>query len=378
MDAPFIFQRTAKAPYFAGRKNEVSHLATNFCLRTNTVLMSPQGWGKSSVVHMAAEKASYRDPALRFCHIDMSNVRSEEQFYALYAQSVLKAFASDIEGAVALSGRHFVKLMPKVVINPVSASGFTLDFDNASLLLHHEEILDLPERVAEDTGLKPVVHIDDFHNSAVFDRPEAFINRLDACWRKHKSVSYCLCAGRNDFMDRFLRVCRAFLIYGDRMFLDKVDREDMVSYIRERFSDTGKYIDNDLSGFIIDLVDAHPYYVQQLAALSWLRTGVVCSREIITAAHDSMVCQMGMIFTSLMTTFTAQQICYLHAVLAGEKVISTTEVLHKHHITSATSASRSKAALLERNIIGRLEDNSIVFTDPIFAHWLKTRYFTMD
>lgn len=378
MEAPFIFQRTATAPYFAGRKNEVSHLTTNFTLQTNTVIMSPQGWGKSSIVYAAADKAMHRDPALRFCHMDMSNVRSEVQFYILLAQCVLRTFSSGIEEAVQLAGRHFSKLTPKMVMSPASVGGFTLDFDHESLLRHHEEVLDLPERLAADTGLKPVIHIDDFHNSALFDDYEAFINRLDVCWRKQKSVSYCLCASRNDFMDRFLRVCRPFLIYGDKMYPDKVDRADMTAYIKERFSDTGKYIDNDLSGLVIDLVDAHPYYVQQLAALSWLRTGVVCSQEIISAAHDSMVCQMGMIFTSLMATFTTQQICYMHAVLAGEKVISTAEVLHKHNITSATSASRSKAALLERNIISRLEDNSIVFTDPIFAHWLRTRYFTMN
>lgn len=378
MEAPFIFQRTAKDPYFAGRKKEISHITGNFILQTNTMILSPQGWGKSSLVHMAAEKASHREPALRFCHMDISNVRSEVQFYTLLAQSVLRTFSSGIDEAVELSGRYFSKVTPRISLSSTSECGIVLDFDEECLMRYPDEVLDLPERIAEDRSLKVIVHIDDFHSAASFEAPEDFVRRLDESWRHHKSASYCLCASRNDFTDRFLRTCKLFLIYGEKLYLEKVDRTDMSLYIKERFSETGKYIDADQCIFIVDLVDAHPYYVQQLASLSWLRTGVVCSQDIITAAHESMVSQMGMAFTSLMATFTTQQICYLHAVLAGEKVISTSEVLYRHHITSATSASRSKAALLERNIIGRLKDNSIVITDPVFAHWLRTRYFTKN
>ena len=88
-----------------------------------------------------------------------------------------------------------------------------------------------------------------------------------------------------------------------------------------------------------------------------------------------MVDQMSLLFKTLTSTLTNQQLCYMNALLSGEKIISTSDILHKYRITSATSASRSKTALLEKDIltIGR---DGIRFTDPLYAFWLRHKYFS--
>jgi len=48
-----------------------------------------------------------------------------------------------------------------------------------------------------------------------------------------------------------------------------------------------------------------------------------------------------------------QQLCYLKAVVRGERSISSTETMHLYGITSPTSASRSKATLVKRDILDR-------------------------
>ena len=101
---------------------------------------------------------------------------------------------------------------------------------------------------------------------------------------------------------------------------------------------------------------------------------MVCSREVVLQSFETIVDQMDMVFRNITDSLTVQQLCYLHAVIAGETVISTSEVLHRHHITSATSASRSKAALLERGIVYN-SDGRIFMTDPVYSYWLKNRFF---
>ena len=91
-------------------------------------------------------------------------------------------------------------------------------------------------------------------------------------------------------------------------------------------------------------------------------------------AHASLVDQNSLVFAMLTAGLTEQQVCYLRAVVAGETVISSSEVLHRHNITSATSASRSKAALLHKGVVCNVGEK-VVMADPIYAYWLKHKYF---
>ena len=44
---------------------------------------------------------------------------------------------------------------------------------------------------------------------------------------------------------------------------------------------------------------------------------------------------------------------YLKVLIAGEKAISSTEVMHRYQISSTTSISCSKAALIKNDILVR-------------------------
>ena len=99
------------------------------------------------------------------------------------------------------------------------------------------------------------------------------------------------------------------------------------------------------------MLDNHPYYAQQLAQLSWLRTKDVCTVEIVREAHTALMEQLSLLFVTITETLTTQQLNYLKALIAGEKAISSTEVMHRYQISSTTSISRSKAALIKNDIL---------------------------
>lgn len=374
MSKLFDYSKIAENQDFVGRKDEISRLSTNFIFLTNTIIIAPQGWGKSSLVHRAAKEARHKEKNLRFCYLNLSNTRNGERFYELLVQAVLKSVCLTKEEVLDYSGRFFHSLRPRVSFASDSVESLSVDFDWDEIRKNQNEILDLPYRIASQTGLKLVVCVDDFHNIDVFHQPEQFVQTLHSRWKTHKGVGYCVCGQGNVFMETFSKNTPMFYRYGEIMYLGKIKMSEMVVYIRERFADNAKYLDNDIAGYIAELVDNHPFYVQQLAHMSWLSSAVVCSREVVKQAHEIIVDQMGLVFRNLTSSLTTQQLCYLHAILSGETIISTAEVLHRHHITSATSASRSKTALLERGIICNV-DGKIVFSDPIYSYWLKNRYF---
>lgn len=374
MANPFDFNKIAAGDTFVGRKDEVKKLSSDFMLLTNTAVIAPQGWGKSSLVLKAAEVASRRDADMRFCHISLSNVRNEERFYELLAKGVLMAVSRSQEDVVANVKKYFISTRPRISFGGASGLDFSVDMDWEDIRRHQDELLDLPYIVSDDMNVKMVVCIDDFQNVSLFDDPEAFMDRLKSERKGCGRVAFCISSTFCPSSDKFIRSSRMFSRYGEVMNIGKADCQELVTLLRDRFADSGKYLDDEYAHLMVSLSEGNLFYLWQLAHLSWLGTGVVCSEEVVLQVWDTIADQMNLVFETMTSSLTTQQLCYLHAVLAGETVISTAEVLHRHHITSATSASRSKTALLEKGLACSV-DGRVAMADPMYAYWLKNRYF---
>lgn len=377
MEAPFIFGRIATDENFTDREKETEHLVNNFESLINTVIISPRRWGKSSLVHRAADIAMRADKNIRICTIDLFNVKTEEQFYTVLAQKLIQGTSSRWEEAVENAKKFFSRLVPKISVGAGPGSEISIDFDWEEMKSNPDEILNLSERIAEAKGVKIVVCIDEFQNIAEFEDPLFFQRRLRAHWQRHKKVSYCLYGSkRHMMMEVFTDSSMPFYKFGDIFFLNKIDTEHFIPFITERFSSTGKSITEDASRNIVSLADNHPYYVQQLSQLSWLRTSGQCDVETVVKAHLSLVEQLSLLFSNLMETLTFQQTCYLHALIAGEKSITSAETMYRYHISSATAASRSLKTLIKKDILDSTS-GEISFQDPIFEYWLRHDYYQL-
>lgn len=375
MEAPFIFGKIATNENFTDREQETTHLVNNFESLINTIIISPRRWGKSSLVHRAATIAQSEDKHLKICTVDLFNVKTEEQFYTVFARSIIGGTASRWDEAIENAKKFFSRLVPKISIGADPMNEVSIEFDWEEIKKNPDEILDLPERIAEAKGLKVMVCIDEFQNIAEFDDPLFFQRKLRAHWQKHQKTSYCLYGSKRHMMlEVFTDPSMPFYKFGDLFFLNKIDTAHFVPFITERFSSTGKSISEDACKKIISLADNHPYYVQQLSQLSWFRTSEICTEEIVAKAHASLVEQLSLLFSNLVETLTFQQVCYLHAVIVGEKAITSSETMHKYHISSATAASRSLKTLIKKDILDS-KAGAVSFQDPIFEYWLRHSYY---
>ena len=375
METPFIFGKIATEKNFTDREAETANLIQNFTSLINTIIISPRRWGKSSLVNKAANLAIKQNNKLRICHIDLFNVRNEEHFYALLAQKVIAATSSKWEEAVENAKSFFSHLVPKISIGTDPTNEVSIDFDWEDVKRNPDEVLDLAEKIAKKKNLKIVVCVDEFQNIAEFTDPDYFQKKLRSHWQQHQNVAYCLYGSkRHMMMEVFTNSSKPFYKFGNIMFLNKIDTPYLVEFFNSRFADTGKSITDEASLLIAELVDNHPYYAQQLAQQSWLRTNDICTVEIVRAAHAALVEQLSLLFVTITETLTTQQLNYLKALIAGEKAITSTAVMHRYQISSPTSVARSKTALIKNDI---LDNNAgeMSFQDPIYAYWLKYEYF---
>ena len=282
METPFVFGKIATDKNFTDREQETATLVSHFKSLTNTIIISPRRWGKSSLVYKAANAAMEQDDKLRICHIDLFNIRDEEHFYSLLAQKVISITSSKWDETIDIVKRFFSRLSPKITIGTDPMNEVAVDFEIKDVINNPDEVLDLAEKIAKEKGLKIVICIDEFQNISEFSDPDYFQKRLRSHWQQQQNVAYCLYGSKRHMMlEVFTDSSKPFYKFGNLMFLNKIETEFLVDFFKKRFVETGKDITAEACNLIVKLTDNHPYYAQQLAQLSWLRTDGVCTEKTV-------------------------------------------------------------------------------------------------
>ena len=374
MDSPFVYGRIAAGTSFLDREAETASLAQDFKNLTNTILISPRRWGKSSLVRKAAALAAKGKKNLRICHIDIFNVRTEEEFYEKLAAEVLKATSSKLDEILANARRFLSSLVPVITagdpINPVSLSFQTKEWQQNA-----DSILDLAERIAQDKKLELIVCIDEFQQISNFKDSDLFQAKLRSHWQLHQKVAYCLYGSRRHMMiEVFTHREKPFYKFGKTLFLEKIDRKHWPGFIIGKFKETGKSISKEQCDRIVDLVDNNPYYIQQLSEEVWNRTESACLDSTLSDAFHAMVNGQAGLNLALTLTLTLSQQNLLHAIVDGQKNLSSNYVLDRYDLKNSLTVQRARNALVKMDIIDNF-GKEVSMEDPIYAFWLKEVYF---
>ncbi|MCL2435972.1 MAG: ATPase [Lentimicrobiaceae bacterium] len=377
METPFVYGKLATLGNYTNRQKELQLLKNNFVNLINTTIISPRRWGKSSLVnHVSQIIQKEHNTEIIMCHLDIFNCRTEEQFYKAYANAILRSTSTKWEEFVAGVKKYLGRFLPKISFSDATQAyelSFGIELKEAELSL--DEILDLPQQIASDTGKKIVVCIDEFQNINEYGDSLAFQRKLRAHWQLHNKVCYCLYGSkRHLLMNIFNSYEMPFYKFGDILFLQKISREDWVKFISERFTATGKQISDTLSGKIADTMQNHPYYVQQYSQQVWLRTDVKCTEMIMEEALEGLIDQLSLLFTNIIDSLAARQIAFLTAIVAGETNFSSKEVLKKYDLGTSANIKNLKNALLEKDLIDILPHKTIELQDPVLLLWLKKVY----
>ena len=376
--SPFIFGKLAGGYDFANRENETAHLIQNFTSLINTILISPRRWGKSSLVVKAARLAQKKDKRMRFCFIDMFNVRTEEDFLKIFSEELIKNTSSKWEDWVRSTKEFFKRVIPKVNFAPDQSSEFSLGFEWDELRRRPDEVLNLAERIATARKIKLMVCIDEFQNIGYFLESVAFQKQLRANWQRHKNVSYCLYGSkRNMMMNVFASPDMPFYKFGDILFLEKIKEADWIKFIVKRFNDTGKRISEKIAKEIVDTCQCHPYYVQQLSQMTWLRSGKICSMKDYLEARITLIQQLDYLFTTITENLANTQVNFLEAVIDKVKQFSSKDILHQYQLGTSANVLRIKDALIGKELLDS-KGGEFYLLDPIYHIWLNNVYFRRE
>ncbi|MEI6750046.1 MAG: AAA family ATPase [Bacteroidales bacterium] len=374
MENPFIFGKIISGDLFLDREIEQERLQRNIRSGINSMLVSPRRWGKSSLVRQVADRIQQEDSSVRFCFIDMFNIRKEEDFYAQLVTTVLKTGSDRWEKWMEDAG-HFLKgLIPRFNMGSDPMSDFSVSLDWKEVKKNPDEILNLPEVISAKKKIRIVVCIDEFQNLAFFDEPLEFQKTLRAHWQLHKNAVYILLGSRRHMLiDLFNNPSMPFYRFGDLVMLEKIPAGFWPQFISERFACSGKNFPETLAAGIPGLLENHPYYIQYLAHEIWSITDKEVTQETIGTAIANLLDQNNYLFQMQTDNLPNTQVAFLKALTEGVTSFTSMDTMKKFDLGSVSNIRRIREALIQKEIID-IFPGKPEFLDPLYKFWFLKNF----
>lgn len=372
-EAPFVFGVRVEGDTFTDRKEETNRLKMNFLYGVNTILISPRRMGKTSLVEKVSSMVECE--SLKIAKIDAFGCRSENDFINAFATAVVRATSTKWEEWIENTKTFLSRFIPKISIgqDPLSDFSIALEYNKSNTVT--EDILQLPETIAKQKGIKIVICIDEFQQIADFPDTLTFQKKLRSIWQLQRNVSYCLYGSKKHMMETmFQSQSHPLYRFGDIFYLNKIAESAWVEFICNRFKVTGKEISPELATEICNVTDRYSSYVQQLSWLVWLRTTFRATKEDVEYGIDHMLDACEPLFIQQTESLSSYQMNFLQALTDGVTTgFTRSEILNNYQLGTAANISRLKKALTEKDLIALTAPKKLQISDPILALWLKRR-----
>ena len=370
MEQPFIFGVPADNPHFIGREKEMARLSANFKFGVNTVLISPRRWGKTSLVNRVAQ--SVKEKGRMLVLMDIFPCRNEYDFYNTFSSAILKQTSSRIDEWKDLAKGFIERLTPKISVSPDSGAEYSVSLGITPKTHTPEEILSLPEKIAERKGCELVVCIDEFQQVGEFPDSLEVQKRLRGVWQHQKHVSYCLYGSKLHMMTRlFLKKSHPFYRFGEVLNLEVIPLQTWIPYIQQRFALFGKQIDDHYVERICETVEYQASYVQQLAYSVFLLSDKDVTDASFAQGVEDLLAQNANVFIEQTQSLTAYQMNFLRAIMDGiSGGFGEAAVRDAYNLGSPSNITRLKNSMIEKELV-ELTEKGIVLGDPVLKLWLK-------
>lgn len=372
--SPFVFGTTVSQGSFANREQDLERLYNNMLNGVNSMLISPRRWGKSSLVEKLIVEVRRKNPKICVVSIDLFSANSEEEFLELFAREVIKASSTKWEDWMRSGKDFFQQLVPKLSIGLNPKVDFSITFDWKEIRKYRDEILDLPERIAREKGVKYLICLDEFQNLAAFDQYEQMEKSMRAVWQRQKSVTYCLYGSRRHMMaDIFSNPSKPFYRFGEVILLEKIKREKWVDFILRKFEESKKQLTPELAVLIPEWMEDHSWYVQQLAHYTWQKSTKKVTLTNLQKALKELIATNSPFYQREVESLSRGQLNLLKAIANQAERLTSVEIIDTYKLGTSANVVKNRRVLMNLDVIYE-HNGQWDFLDPAFKRWFQN-YF---
>ncbi len=367
---PFIYGKTVEGENFTDREFETSRLKLNFENGMNSILISPRRMGKTSLVKKVISQIE--NPGIKVVFLDIYKCRTAMDFYEKFASEVIKATSTRVEKMLEVAKNLLVGITPQIRYSPEPNTDFSLSLGLSPQTVNPDEVLNLPEVIAQKQGVRIVVCIDEFQQIGEMPDSLTLQKTIRSVWQHHQHTSYCLFGSKKHLMSSlFYKRSMPFYQFGDMFFLKRIPTDIWIPFIMNRFSQVGKIISAVYAAKICEKVENYSSYVQQLAWNILTMTGEEVTEESFNRGVDATLEQVTPLFVEQSLRLTTYQLNLLRAICDGvHDNFGSSEIRERYNLGSRSNIDKLKNALEERELIEINEDGCFI-TDPLFIIWFK-------
>lgn len=360
--SPFVTSGPAPADEVVGREEILATIRDRAAHGRFVLLTAPRRYGKTTLVRRLARDAGQsRDLAVVI--VDLLGIQTMDEIALRMAQAWTRLPAGPLSKAMS-------RVLPFV-------SGISVAGGIATLSLRSgggrspdtlEAVLDVPRAVAERTGTRVLVVLDEFQAVADVERADAVIRAQIQHQTDH--VAYVFAGSEQSVLD-MLFSDRARPLYGqaERLVLEPFDADSLAEYVESRFESTGRSLAAAAMTAYLTAVDGHPQRSMLLADALWNRTQVGESADAadVAEALDDALDRCAEEFRAILPLLTDSQTRVARLVAWDEPL---TGAAAQRLSLSQGSARSAVASLVARGLL-RPTDRRHAHVDPFLAEWLR-------
>lgn len=378
MANPFYLTGIIPGKYFCDRGKETDTITSVLENQGNVLLTSSRKMGKTQLIRHVFDQEEIKSRFYTF-YVDIYSTSSLREMVFFMGKEIYQKLVPQGKRALNLFFRVVKSIAAAFSLDPVSG--------NPRINLQLGDIT-LPELTLEEifnylaAAEKPCLFaIDEFQQISRY--PE---NNLEALLRTYiQKINNCnfIFSGsdRHILEQMFSSYSRPFYNSAQPVFLDRIDKNEYVSFVRGCFREYGREIEEEAVSFCYDLFDGYTYYMHKVFHDLFAKDTAcdLVKKDHVSSTINSILEEGEHGFREQMALLTTVQKQVLVAIAKSGAVGHPTsgEFVKKNSLPSSSSVQKALISLLDSQFVTYqiIDDRkSYSVLDKFLELWLRDTY----
>lgn len=375
---PFVINGIVPDKYFCDREKETEKLVRCVYNQSNVLLTSPRRMGKTQLIRHLYQQGSVSSDFHTF-YVDIYSTTSLQEFILLLGKEIYTSLVP--------KGRKVLDSFVNVLKSLSGSFGYDALTGLPSFDVRLGDIRSPEMTLSEifnylETADKPCIcTIDEFQQIGKY--PE---KNVEALLRTHiQKMSNCrfVFAGsdRHTLENMFNSPAKPFYNSVEQMYLDRIDRQVYVSFMRKCFEESGRNIPDMVCEYVYDLFEGHTYYVHQTLhnVYAYNDPGVKITQELINDTVSDIIQDKEHSFLTQLSllNYTQKETLIAIAKEGEASEVTSAAFVRKHSLQSPSAVQNAIRNLLNLQMItyrqdGRTKVYSV--SDRFLQMWIVRKY----
>jgi len=371
---PFRYGDLALDRAFTNRTDEVRELRSDMRNGQNVVVFAPRRYGKSSLIWRAAREL-IRSGEVLVAQVDLMKAPTKERLAEKLAASIYEDIASPLLKIRDRAAGVFrgLRITPTMTLSADGSIGFSFSAGHPEEDINGtlEHLLELPAALAAERNRRVALVFDEFQEIAEIDR--GLLPLFRSVFQEQPEVAHVYLGSKRHMMERiFNDENEPFWRSARQMELGVIPPPAFARFIRSRFEQTSRAVEDAVVGALLETTHSHPYGTQELAYALWEITAkdTTATRRHLNEALTRVLRSENAHFSVIWDRASKAQRLLLQALAADPEQPSLSAAYRrKHDLPGPSTVQRALEALVADELAER-HGNGYRIAEPFLAEWI--------